>query len=203
MADQISFVQHPEKNEKAGTFSDDLEDIQECLRGEGEAYKRLVERHQSHVSKIMWRFSRDPGIHEELVHDAFVEAYFSLPKYRPKAPFSHWLARIATRVGYHYWRTKTRENREPAVPLQELRSYSDEIVDTLSAEEAADLLYRLLAQLPARDRLVLTLRYLEENSVEETAKITGWSKTMVKVQTLRAKRKIKKLFDRAKIEWIL
>ena len=60
----------------------------------------------------------------------------------------------------------------------------------------AEILYRLLEQLPPRDRLVLTLRFLEEKNVEQTAEWTGWSQAMVKVQTLRARRKLKRLFDR-------
>ena len=34
---------------------------------------------------------------------------------------------------------------------------------------------------------MLTLRYVEEHSVEKTAELTGWSKTMVKVQAWRAR----------------
>ncbi len=59
----------------------------------------------------MTRFTRDERMLEELVHDVFVEAYFSLDGYRGDAPFEHWLQRIATRVGYRYW---TRRGREPA-----------------------------------------------------------------------------------------
>ena len=40
-----------------------------------------------------------------------------------------------------------------------------------------------------RDRLVLTLLYLEERSVAEAAEMAGWSQTMVKVQAFRARGK--------------
>ena len=60
--------------------------------GDPEAYRRLIERHQDHVARILWRFSRDRRTHEELVQDVFVEAYLSLGNYRGKAPFEHWLS---------------------------------------------------------------------------------------------------------------
>jgi RNA polymerase sigma factor (sigma-70 family) len=49
--------------------------------------------------------------------------------------------------------------------------------------------------LPHRDRLVLTLRYFEDMSTEEMAAATGWSAPMVKVQTYRARKKLKRLLD--------
>jgi hypothetical protein len=93
-----------EGREKGGTTdAAELEDIRRSRRGDSDAYRRLIERHQEHVGRILWRFSRDRLVHEELVQDVFVEAYMSLSSYRAKAPFAHWLSRIATRVGYRYW----------------------------------------------------------------------------------------------------
>lgn len=172
----------------------DTEDIIRSRAGDSEAYQNLIERYQEHVAKIVWRFSRDRGVHEELIQDVFVEAYMSLRTYRGQAPFSHWLSRIATRVGYHYWKAQTREQRLTRISLQDWDLASQNTLDAVSANDAADLLHRLLAQLPPRDRLVLTLRYIEECDVAQTAQRTGWSKTMVKVQTLRARRKLEKLY---------
>lgn len=177
----------------------DAEDIQWSREGDSEAYRRLVERYQEHVAKIVWRFSRDRRVHEELIQNVFVEAYLSLSSFRGKAPFSHWLSRIATRVGYRYWKTQTREQRLTRVSLRDWDLAIQNTLDEVAANDAADLLYRLLAQLPPRDRLVLTLRYIEECDVAQTALRTGWSKTMVKVQTLRARKKLEKLyFEREK-----
>jgi RNA polymerase sigma factor (sigma-70 family) len=62
------------------------------------------------------------------------------------------------------------------------------------------LVHRLLAQLRPRDRLVLTLRYLEGCDVAETSRRTGWTKSMVKVQTNRAKKRLEKLFIQSERE---
>jgi len=64
----------------------------------------------------------------------------------------------------------------------------------MDPSHAAELVYKLLGQLPPRDRLVLTLRYLEDCDVAETAQRTGWTKSMVKVQTWRARNKLRNLF---------
>jgi len=171
---------------RAMPFTDE-QDIRATLGGDGDAYARLVRRHQDEIARQMWRFTRDRRDLEELVHDVFVEAYFSLAGFRGRAPLSHWLARIATRVGYRYW--KRRKARRPAtLSLAEWDAVADPPAD---ARQAGELLGRLLARLRPRDRLVLTLMYLEGRSVAQTAELTGWSRTMVKVQAHRARKRLK------------
>lgn len=188
--------------EATGATDCDAEDVRQSREGDPEAYQRLVERHQDHVGRILWRFSRRRSVHEELVQDVFVEAYLSLNTYGGKAPFEHWLARIATRVGYRYWKEKARQRDREPFRVEEWDQVADDadIFDRLEPGDAADLLHRLLAQLPPRDRLVLTLRYLEECDVAETSRRTGWTKTMVKVQTLRARNKLRGLIEQGEQE---
>jgi len=178
----------------------DLRDINSCLDGDGTAYARLVERNQSMVAARMWRFTRDKAAHQELVQEVFVEAYLSLSKYRAKAPFQHWLSRIATIVGYRFWKYRSRERSRSSIPIEELDQLVAVEPETMDPSVAADVLYSLLEQLPPRDRLVLVLRYLEDRSVEETAELTGWTGTMVKVQSWRARKKLRKLLQYAGVE---
>ncbi len=172
--------------------------VNRCQQGDGGAFRELVEKYQNKVSSIMWRFSRDFDIHQDLVQDVFVEAYTSLKNFHPQAPFFHWLSRIAVRVGYRHWKRQKKEQNNPHVSLDEWEQLADpKTPDVLATKEAADLLHRLMGQLTPRNRLVLTLRFIEERSVEETSELTGWSKTMVKVQTLRARSHLKKLFEKS------
>jgi len=178
----------------------DLRDINSCLDGDGTAYARLVERNQSMVAARMWRFTRDRAAHQELVQEVFVEAYLSLSKYRAKAPFQHWLSRIATIVGYRFWKYRSRERSRSSIPIEELDHLVAAEPETMDPSVAADVLYSLLEQFPPRDRLVLVLRYVEDRSVEETAELTGWTGTMVKVQSWRARKKLRKLLQYAGVE---
>lgn len=184
--DQVEHLSHAQA---------DALDVRRSLDGDEAAFRRLIGRHQERVASMMWRFSRERDTHEELVQEVFVEAWRGLDRYRADAPFEHWLARIATRVGYHYWREQEREGRITRVPLEDYPGLA--APETLEPSEAGELLHRLLQELAPRDRLVLTLRYLEELSVEETAARTGWSRSMVKVQAYRARGRLQKLFERA------
>ena len=171
----------------------DLRDIQATLVGDGDAYGRIVHRYQNEIARHMWRFTRDRRELEELVQDVFVEAYGSLRGFRGTAPLLHWLNRIATRVGYRFWKRRRRRTQRE-LPLQDWDKATDESCE-MSPYEAAELLHHLLAKLPPRDRLVLTLLHLEELSVAEAAERAGWSRTMVKVQAHRARKKLRALLD--------
>lgn len=177
----------------------DWSDIHKTLDGDGHAYGRIVSRYQDRIAAQMWRLSRQKADCEQLVHEVFVEAYLSLKAYKGRAPFLHWLRRIATRVGYRYWKQQARLRRQSGVPIQDWHR-SVEPANNDSAEAAATLVHGLLAELPPRDRLVLTLVYLEGCSIAEAAELSGWSQTMVKVQAHRARKKLKKLLDDRQID---
>jgi len=181
-------------------FPDDLRDVRDSLNGDGDAYTRLVERHQGRVTDRMWRFTRDRFQHRELVQEVFVQAFLSLPTYRGDAPFEHWIARISTRVGYRFWKKNERERPTYHVPIDELEGLATSEPEALDPASAAETLHNLLGLLPPRDRLVLVLRYVEDRSVEETAGLTGWTQTMVKVQAWRARAKLKKLLQNSGLE---
>jgi RNA polymerase sigma-70 factor (ECF subfamily) len=173
---------------------EDLRDVRLTLDGQSDAYARIVRRYQQDIAGRMWRFTRDGAELEELVHDVFVEAYMSLASYRGQAPLVHWLQRIATRVGYRSW--KRRKLGRQTVSLQDWDAPQPGASREIEAAEAAELVHSLLAQLPPRDRLVLTLLYLEELPVAEAARRAGWSQVMTKVQAHRARKKLKVLLEK-------
>jgi RNA polymerase sigma-70 factor (ECF subfamily) len=166
----------------------DQDAIRRTLAGDGEAFRAVVERHQDDIARKLRRFAREPRVLEELVQDVFVEAYFSLRRYRGDAPLAHWLHRIAVRVGYRYWKMRQREPAAGNLAAQEPAAATP-------AADGTEELAGVLAQLSPRDRLVVTLLYLEEHSVAETAALTGWSQTMVKVQAFRARARLRKLMS--------
>ena len=173
----------------------DLRDILVALDGGQDAYGRLVKRYQNAVSKWMWRFTRDRVILEELVQEVFIEAWMSLSRYKGESAFKTWLFTIATRVGYKYWKKKA---KDAAITIEVgNRLMIDNAEKEITPSEAAEALYGLFSRLQPRDRLVLTLMYFEEMDTKEIAHMTGWTRSMVKVQAYRARNKLRKLLERA------
>jgi RNA polymerase sigma-70 factor (ECF subfamily) len=179
-----------------GLTDDDARDIRASLDGDGDAYSRLVDRHQALVAACMWRFTRDRGEWETLVQDVFVEAYYCLERYRGRGPFAAWLRTLATRVGYGFWKRQAKRRKHNELSLQDWQHVARPApTRTFTPAEAAEIVHRLLAELPPRDRLVLTLLYLDGCSIAEASERTGWSETLVKVQAHRARRKLRLRLD--------
>jgi RNA polymerase sigma-70 factor, ECF subfamily len=179
-------------------FSGELERVRAAVDGDESAYAAIVAEHQPAITRLMWRFTRDPRKLEELVHDAFVEVYFSLAKYRGTGPLGGWIRTIAVRVGYKFWKEKKKDSEhqslnEEIATTPALLSPSNEVPE--DPEEAHRALYDALALLAPRDRLVLTLLYWESCTTEEAAVLTGWSGSMVRVQAYRARKRLKKVLE--------
>jgi RNA polymerase sigma-70 factor, ECF subfamily len=169
----------------------DAADVRDSLAGDDQAYARLVRRYQDLITAQVWRATGNRSVCEELVQQVFVEAYFSLRRFRADAPLLHWLRRICTRVCYRHWKTEKRS----AARVQLTASAWTDLPEqpSASSSEHREWVQSLLEQVSARDRLVLTLLYLEGCSVEEAANLAGWSKTMVKVQAHRARKRLQAL----------
>jgi RNA polymerase sigma-70 factor (ECF subfamily) len=181
-----SSVERPPQTSDTTTsvLNDDLRDVRLTRDGDKHAFERIVRRHQLELARRLRRFSSDPLVQDELLHETFVQAFFSLGKYRADAPFINWLHRIGVRTGYRYWKTRRRVGSVAALDDQRVaapnRSSDDELHDVLE-------------RLSPRDRLVVTLLYLEDRSIKEAADLAGWSQTMVRVQAFRARGRLRTL----------
>lgn len=136
---------------------------------------------------------------EDLVQEVFLKVLSRVDRYRPVdgIPFEHWVSRVAVRTCLDALRSERRRpvaTAEPLSPpveawLARLTGQSVAAPDDVVA--ARDLVGRLLGSLAPRDRLVLTLLDLEERSVAEVSRMTGWSPTLVKVRAFRARGRLR------------
>lgn len=192
------FVLHAEdrRNRESAPDNEDADQalICGCLSGDDRSFAKLVERYERTVTGVLWHFTRDPIVLEELVQDTFVEAYFSLRRFRKNAPFFPWLRTIATRVGYQKWRQQRRDVRRRALLDGQGAATPCLSQSTFQApSDTAAYVYQVLERLAPKDRLVLTLQYFEGCSTQEIADRVGWSLTLVKVRAFRARKRLRAL----------
>ncbi|QGY40522.1 sigma-70 family RNA polymerase sigma factor [Pseudodesulfovibrio cashew] len=188
---------------------DDMQIIAEVLGGDADAFKLLLERYESTVARVVGSHVPAENV-TEVVHETFIRAYGSLSGYAPVKPFANWLVTIASRSCHDYWRARYRRRESSASDLSEdgqaflenaMAVESRERFDALVRQtEAQEVLSLLLDQLAPMDRMVVTLTYLEERSVKETAAMLGISVPNVKVRAYRAKRKLKSFLKRHGIQ---
>ncbi len=167
----------------------DCEIIKSCLSGDVDAYSALIDKYQQQIYKQVFWYAENHQTAEELTHEVFVQGYLSLDKYQAKAPFIHWLRKIASNIGCRHIKEIQKMRKHFSIegwdaPVEEPQESA--------ADEASSILKELLGILNAEDRMVLTLLYIEGLSVKEIASRMSWNIGMVKMRVFRAKNKIKK-----------
>ena len=171
-------------------------------KGDEDAFVHLAISYRPRIWSTASRFARSRPELEDLVQDLLVKIWKGLPSYRSDAPFEHWVMTVTVRGCYDFLR-KNRRRRETETLIDPQNS--PEAVDTDSGRasaqhEAWETVQLLLDRLDAKDRTVITLLDLEERGVRETAKLTGWSESNVKVRAHRARKKMRGIYDELGLE---
>ncbi len=163
--------------------------------GDDGAFAELVRRHASRISRLVARFARSRADLEEIAQDVFIEVHRSLPRYDGRAPFEHWLCRIATRRCYDHLRRLYRRRWLGSLDVLLSAGHEPEAEPLVEAgdDPRLEALRAAIRSLPPDQRTIITLLELEEHSVRETAALTGWSEGNVKVRAHRAREALRRL----------
>ena len=165
-------------------------------------FEVLLKRYRPLVFRIVLKHVPHDSA-EEVAQDVFVRAFQSLSSYAAKGSFPRWLATLAVRSCYDFWRNHARNRELPLSSLtEEHQKWLDEVLAPQSREaflehtarqEGKEVLGYALDRLSAEDRMVLSLVHLDGLSVKEAAKMLGWGIVKTKVRAHRARREMRKI----------
>jgi RNA polymerase sigma-70 factor (ECF subfamily) len=174
--------------------NDDAELVQRIRDGATEEFAELIQRHQSRVRGIVGRYEHDTHLCDDLTQETFVKAWRALGSFDGRAPFVHWLSRIAVRVAIDHLRR--RKARIGEVGFDVLGPEAEEWLrgngGEPSPQNAREILDVAMQSLSPAERVVITLQEIEGRSVREISELTGSSGVAVRVRALRARAKLRK-----------
>lgn len=176
------------------------EDVQLMLafqRGDESAFAKLVQRNQSNVFAVIYRFLGDQSDVEDLTQEVFLRVYRTVKRYSPTAKFSTWLYRIAANLSLNAIRAKSKVKiaqlempddgdgdgfyREVADPG------GDRPFDHLDGQELQEKIAAAVAELPENQRIAIILNKYEHMSYDQIAEVLGCSMMAVKSLLSRAR----------------
>ena len=184
--------------------NDDADLLARIRDGNLEEFAELVRRYQQRVFALLHRYERDQQKLEDLAQETFVKIWKSLHQFDARAPFEHWLTKIAVNVALDHLRKEQRRRNE--ISLAELGDDALEWLRTgdgrsgLEAREAAELLAFAMRDLSPAEQMVITLQELEGRSVKEIAALTGSSGIAVRVRASRGRSKLRLALTRLERE---
>ena len=155
--------------------------------GDPLAPRDLVRRHYGELYRYAFSVLREERAAEDAVQDAFERAFSALGRYsedRLRAMrLRPWMYRITLNVA----RNRLRQRREVLVEEPYAGAASDEdresVMDTLAA----------LAGLPEKQRVAVTLRYLQDMPYAEISGVTGWPEGTAKTLVRRGLMRLREL----------
>lgn len=176
--------------------------IAAVLKGDTARFETLIQKYSPRVFATARRYARRESEVEDIVQEVWLKAFQKLQSFRGDAPFEHWLMRLTLRTCYDFLRSHQR-NRETT--FSELSAAENDWLDRFVAQPdsasehaaaARQLIERILERLSPPARMVITLLEIEDRSVKEISKLTGWSVPLVKVRAFRARAEMRKILTR-------
>lgn len=176
----------------------DEEIVARVVAGDVALFEVLMRRHNQRLYRAALAIVRNPDEAEDVVQQAYINAYTHLAQFASRASFSTWLTRIAVYEAYARLR-----NRPPEETIDER---GDQLSDPLSIDpergainaELRESLEATIAALPESCRVVFMLREVEGLSTAETARLLDVSEDVVKTRLSRARERLRSgLFERA------
>ena len=172
-------------------------------RGNQDSFAQLVQQHQRRVFNLVFRMLQQYEEANEVTQETFLAAWQGLPSFRGDARFSTWLYRIAYNCAL-----KQLEQRKRDKAVQ-IGMQAEQLIANAGQEHRVDaelesharqaLVHEQLANLPAKYRVVLVLRHLQDMTYEEMAEILTMPVGTIKTHLFRARNLLKERlvkFDR-------
>ena len=181
-------------------MSDDAELLRRIRAGATDEFAELVRRHQARVFGILHRYERDAQRMEDLAQETFLKAWRALGQFDARAPFEHWISRIAVRTALDHLRREKKHKASVGFDdlgedaLDWLRDENEK--SELDARSAAEVLELAMRELPPADRVIITMQELEGRSVKEIAAAMEISGIAVRVRAVRARAKLKRALEK-------
>ncbi len=153
--------------------------VEQCLRGEQDAFAEIVRRYQHRVYYLALTRMRDRYEADDLAQETFIQAYHKLGIYDPRRSFRNWLLCICVNLGKNRLRIRVRR-REVNNPHLE----PPDITSQDQGQARIDLI-AALHRIPEKLRIPLILKHVEGFSYDEIA-------TIMKIGTSAAKMRVKR-----------
>jgi len=177
----------------------DRELVRESRRGDKEAFRELVERHQRKIISVAigMMHNRDDAL--DLTQETFVKAFENLNKFKGESSFYTWLYRIAVNLAIDYRR---RDRRNPIISLEDRPGGGENAEATLPDQRLSDPYHQAQAheiggrvaeainELTPDHKAVILLREVEGLSYEDISRVMQCSKGTVMSRLHYARKKL-------------
>lgn len=185
---------------KAIPVHDERSLLQSACNGDPEAFGSLYRKHSNRIYNLCLGMVKDPCLAEDLLQDAFLQAFRRIHTFRGDSQFSTWLYRIAVNAVLMYFRrcktnplanAESEGDNEEEEQLHNDRFCADDLRLNHSVQRIE--LERAIQMLPPGYRIMFILHDLEGYEHAEIASLLGCTAGNTKSQLFKARRRLREI----------
>jgi RNA polymerase sigma-70 factor, ECF subfamily len=202
------------------TASDEAELVARLRAGDERAFEALVDRHYGMMLAVARGYVRTRAVAEEVVQEAWLGVLNGIDRFEGRSSLKTWIMRIVVNIAMTRGEREARsipfsafasEGDEPAVDPERFRDESDGFPghwraypaswaslpdDALLGRETLDVVMRAIEELPAAQRVVITMRDVAGCSAEEVCGTLDVSDGNQRVLLHRARSHVRAALER-------
>ena len=185
------------------TDTSDMYLVAAAKHGDHQAYAELCRRHSKRVLQTVLRITHNIADAEDTLQEALLQAYIHIGGFEGRSAFSSWLTRIAVnsalmllrkkrcRPVYSFESGPDADDFKLPEPMEISHNPEESCIQNALEHELAQAIRYLSPSL----RVVIQIRYREDASLAQIAKMLGISETAVKSRLSRARLQIRRYLD--------
>jgi len=166
--------------------------IEKSKKGNSKAQYQLYQLYAATMYNTCYRMMNNQPEAEDMLQEAFTEAFMKLHTFRYESTFGAWLKRIVVNKCLNeIKKRKTDLNFVEDLAIYNERKDDEEFTVGINVSD----IKKAMEQLPDGSRMIFSLYLLEGYNHREIAQILNVSESNSKSQYMRAKRKIKEILE--------
>jgi len=169
--------------------------ISRAKGGDMNAFEQLVRQYQRMIYALCHRITGAHQAADDLAQDTFIKAYLALPGFIDGRVFYPWVRKIAINNCFNFIKRRNREaplaDEETLALPNHLSSHQESPPETAERDEMERKFKEALQALPADQKVIFTLRAIENLSYAEIARTLQIPTGTVMSRLSRARKKLK------------
>jgi RNA polymerase sigma factor (sigma-70 family) len=164
--------------------------IDRCKAGDQKAYYEIYELYSKAMFNICFRIIGNQEVAEDVLQEAFVNAFQNIQSYQGRASFGAWLKKIVVNKAISY----LRKQQLKLVELEDnLEPVLEDDTEDIGLAMKVETIREAIQKLPNGFRVVFSLYLLEGYDHKEISEILGITESTSKSQYNRAKKKLREI----------
>ena len=152
-------------------IKDDDEIIKECLSGNTDSYKNLVDKYQIRIINTCYKYTKNIIDAEDVAQEVFLKAFQNLSSFKSDSKFYSWIYRIAVNTSLNYINSKEKRNEKETISeencLNSVNLANDSPKEYYQLNELINKIQPLIDNLPDDLRALIELYEIEDYTYED------------------------------------